>query len=120
MTAGRYGSSAKIIFIYERLTQDRAEAESIESELHLRIAAMRSIEARRDMVRAVNFGPTSWVDAAGRVRGRYASVTPGVLLTEPALLETPLTFYMRLGDLPFAVLLVAAVAGAARKRITAP
>ncbi|WP_394843741.1 apolipoprotein N-acyltransferase [Pendulispora brunnea] len=86
------------------------EAESTESELHLRMAVMRSIEGRRDMVRAVNFGPTSWVDAAGRVRGRYASITPGVLLATPALLETPATLYTRFGDLPFALVLVAGTA----------
>ncbi|WP_394833251.1 apolipoprotein N-acyltransferase [Pendulispora rubella] len=95
------------------------EAESTESELHLRMAAMRSIEGRRDMVRAVNYGPTSWVDAAGRVRGRYASTTPGILLAQPALLETPPTLYTRFGDGPFAVLLAAgtaAVAWAAARR----
>jgi len=95
------------------------EVESLESELHLRMATMRAIEGRRDMVRAVNYGPTSWVDAAGRVRGRYASATPGVLLATPALLETPATVYVRYGDLPFAVVFaagVAALAWAARRR----
>jgi len=80
---------------------------STESELHLRMAIMRSIEGRRDLVRAVNFGPTTWVDAAGRVRARYASTTPGTLLATPALLEWPATFYVRFGDLPFAVLVLA-------------
>ncbi|WP_394823428.1 apolipoprotein N-acyltransferase [Pendulispora albinea] len=80
-----------------------ADEASLESELHLRMAILRSIEGRRDMVRAVNFGPTTWVDAAGRVRARYASTSPGTLLTTPALLETPPTLYVRYGDMPFAV-----------------
>ena len=85
---------------------------SLESELHLRMSILRSIEGRRDMVRAVNFGPTTWVDAAGRVRARYASTTAGILLTTPALLETPPTFYVRFGDLPFALFSLATLAGA--------
>ena len=53
-----------------RLVLNKYPAGSEESALHLRVAVMRSIELRRDMVRAVNFGPTTWVDAVGRIRGR--------------------------------------------------
>ncbi|HEY3819371.1 MAG TPA: apolipoprotein N-acyltransferase [Polyangiaceae bacterium] len=88
------------------VTNDAWFAGSSESELHLRVAALRAVEARRDMVRAVNFGPTSWVDAAGRVRQRAASDVPGVLPVEAALLDSPLTFYARHGDGPLALLLL--------------
>ncbi len=79
---------------------------SLEGELHLRMGAMRSVEARRDLVRAVNLGPTSWVDSAGRVRAVYASHTPGYLIVTPALLDGPLTFFSRFGDAPWALGLV--------------
>jgi apolipoprotein N-acyltransferase len=82
---------------------------SDESELHLRLAAMRSVEVRRDLVRAVNRGPTSWVDASGRVRARYDLKMPGVLMTEPALLETSPTLFARAGDWPLGILSIGLV-----------
>jgi len=101
------------------VTNDAWFAGSSESELHLRVATLRAVEARRDLVRAVNFGPTSWVDAAGRVRQRASPDVPGVLSVEPALLDTPPTLYTRLGDAPLALLLLvlanAAVWRAARR-----
>jgi apolipoprotein N-acyltransferase len=90
------------------LTNDAWFAGSEESELHLRMAAMRSVESRRDMVRAVNYGPTSWVDASGRVRARVPGAFAGVLMVEPALLDTPLTLFSRFGDWPTAMLLAIA------------
>ncbi len=92
------------------LTNDAWFAGSEESELHLRMGVLRAVEARRDLVRAVNFGPTSWVDASGRVRARYASSLPGTLVAEPALLETPPTFFVRWGDAPTALACATALA----------
>jgi apolipoprotein N-acyltransferase len=89
------------------VTNDAWFARSSESELHLRVATLRAVETRRDMVRAVNFGPTSWVDAAGRVRERASPLSPSVLSVEPALLDTPPTLYARYGDAPLALLLLA-------------
>lgn len=100
-----------------------ADEASVESELHLRMAILRSVELRRDMVRAVNFGPTSFIDATGRVRARYASHAPGVLLAEPALLETQLTVFARFGDAPFAGALAVAtgaIAWATKRRRRQP
>jgi apolipoprotein N-acyltransferase len=89
------------------ITNDAWFYGSDESELHLRLAAMRSIELRRDLVRAVNRGPTSWVSATGEVRARWDLKMPGTLMTEPALLETPPTFFARFGDWPLALLFIA-------------
>ena len=83
---------------------------SSESELHLRLSILRAIETRRDLVRAVNFGPTTWIDAAGITRARYADPLPGTLMTTPALLETPPTRYVRFGDWPLVIGLIAGVA----------
>ncbi len=80
------------------LTNDAWFAGSSESELHLRLAALRAIESRRDLVRAVNMGPTSWIDAAGVVRARYATPFAGVILARPALLSSGPTLYDRTGD----------------------
>jgi len=90
------------------ITNDAWYTGSMESELHLRLATPRAIEVRRDMVRAVNYGETTWVDAAGRVRGRYDSDRPGILLAEPALLETR-TLYSRAGDTAWIALSLLAV-----------
>jgi apolipoprotein N-acyltransferase len=99
------------------ITNDSWFAGSAESELHLRLAALRAVELRRDLVRAVNFGPTSWVDASGRVRARYASDIAGTLLTEPALLDWAPTIYARFGDAPLvATLLTLSVALFVRRR----
>ena len=104
------------------VTNDAWFAGSGESELHLRLAALRAVELRRDLVRSVNFGPTSWIDASGRVRARYASDIPGTLLTEPVLLDLPATVYARFGDAPVLGALVAlslAAAALAKRRSSA-
>ena len=88
---------------------------SAEPELHLRVSVLRAVEARRDLVRAVNFGPASWVDAAGRVRARYDPQVPGTLLARPALLEGSPTPYTRFGDLPALALQAAVTLAFARR-----
>lgn len=101
------------------VTNDAWFSGSAESELHLRVAALRAVESRRDLVRSVNGGVTSWVDAAGRVRGRAAGASPDVLVARAALLETDATPYDRAGDAPLALLLLTAgllAAGRARRR----
>jgi apolipoprotein N-acyltransferase len=97
------------------VTNDAWFAGSGESELHLRLAVLRAVESRRDLVRAVNLGPTSWVDAAGVVRGRYASPLPGVLVAMPKLLEWGPTLFDRVGDLPVIVGLLVGLFLATRK-----
>jgi apolipoprotein N-acyltransferase len=86
------------------VTNDAWFSGSAESELHLRLSALRAVESRRDLVRAVNLGPTSWVDAAGVVRGRYEGDAAGILIATPALLESGPTPFDRFGDTPSALL----------------
>jgi apolipoprotein N-acyltransferase len=88
------------------LTNDAWFSGSSESELHLRLAVLRAVEQRRDLVRAVNEGPPTWVDAAGRVRARGSSSFASTLLTEPALLDEPPTVYARYGDAPWSIALL--------------
>jgi apolipoprotein N-acyltransferase len=86
-----------------------------EPDLHLRLAVMRSIELRRDLVRAVNLGVAGWIDARGVVRARYDSPEAGFLLVEPQL-RSGQTPYARFGDAPLALLLSLFALGARRWR----
>jgi apolipoprotein N-acyltransferase len=86
------------------VTNDSWFEGSAESELHLRLATLRSIETRRDLVRAVNGGPTAWVDATGRVVARLPAEAAGVLMARPALMSSPPTPYAAWGDSPLMLL----------------
>lgn len=99
------------------VTNDAWFYATAEPELHARLGAMRAVELRRDLVRAVNLGVTSWIDAAGVVRARYDAEAPGSLLVAPAIRDGSLTFYARFGDAPLvAVLAAAALASWLRTR----
>lgn len=93
------------------VTNDAWFAGSAEGELHLRLSVLRAVEARRDLVRAVNRGPTSFVTATGRVGARLDADLPSPLLVTPALLEGGATPYVRFGDAPLVILLAAGIAG---------
>jgi apolipoprotein N-acyltransferase len=97
------------------LTNDAWFSGSWEPDNQMRLSAMRAVETRRDLVRAVNGGPTSWIDATGAVRAVHVQAAPGVFLVQPALLDGPPTLYVRVGDLPLVVVL-GALAWAARRR----
>jgi apolipoprotein N-acyltransferase len=99
------------------VTNDAWFSGSAETEMHLRVAALRAVEERRDLVRAVNFGQASWVDAAGRVRMRSPPDLPAMLLAEPALLDAPPTLYARFGDAPPALLLLVLAGVAAWRQV---
>ncbi|WP_437780545.1 apolipoprotein N-acyltransferase [Sorangium sp. So ce1097] len=102
------------------ITNDAWFTGSAEPELHARLAVMRAIELRRDLVRAVNLGVASWVDARGVVRSRSESAAPEITFASPAIRDTPLTIYTRLGDVPLASLLVLAVIACAIRARRAP
>jgi apolipoprotein N-acyltransferase len=106
---GRRLAGALAPTLLVNVTNDAWFYATAEPELHARLGAMRAIELRRDLVRAVNLGTTSWIDAAGVVRAKYDEQRPGTLMTTPALREAPPTIYARLGDAP----LFAAIAAAA-------
>jgi apolipoprotein N-acyltransferase len=87
------------------LTNDAWFGASAEPWQHLALAVFRAVEARADLVRAVNPGVTSFVDAAGRVRATTYVIDPAVdprgadgILVETALMEAGHTFYARYGD----------------------
>lgn len=103
------------------VTNDAWFAGTAESELHLRLSVLRAIEARRDLVRAVNRGPTTWVSASGRVLARREAPpglgAPPPLLVDAALLDGAVTPFTTMGDRPLVVLLgVVVLAGWMRRR----
>jgi len=94
------------------VSNDAWFAGSSESELHMRMSVLRAVEARRDLVRAVNMGATSFIDAAGRVRTEAGFDPTGALVVNAALLDGEPSFYATWGDWPL-VTLCATVALAA-------
>jgi apolipoprotein N-acyltransferase len=101
------------------ITNDAWFEGSAESELHLRLSALRAIETRRDFVRAVNIGPLAWLDATGRVRARSLPREtvrdvhrrePHVLVVTPTLRDDRPTLYSRFGDAPMVAGLATAIA----------
>lgn len=88
-------------------------------ELHLRLAAMRAVELRRDLVRAVNLGPSAWIDASGTVRAASRSSEPDFLVVTPSRRDAKLTRYAELGDAPLWALLVLGSLAAWRRTRTA-
>jgi apolipoprotein N-acyltransferase len=87
------------------LTNDAWFGASAEPWQHLALAVFRAVEARADLVRAVNPGVTSFVDAAGRVRATTYVIDPAVdprgadgIVVETALMEAGHTFYARHGE----------------------
>jgi apolipoprotein N-acyltransferase len=102
------------------VTNDSWFQATAEPELHARLGAMRAIELRRDVVRAVNLGVTSWIDAAGVVRARYDAEAPGTLVATPAIRDDGITVYARFGDVPLALVLVAVSVFFARRASPKP
>lgn len=84
---------------------------------HFQIAQMRAVETGRDLLRATNTGLTALVDATGRVQGQLPPFEVGVLRGE-VVPRTGTTPYVRWGDWPVLVWLVASLSLAAwlRKR----
>jgi apolipoprotein N-acyltransferase len=95
------------------ITNDAWFTGSAEPELHARLATLRAIELRRDLVRTVNLGVASWVDARGVVVVREESQRPTVTMVTPTIRNAPLTPYTRFGNTPMALLLAFSAAGCA-------
>ena len=105
------------------VTNDAWFTGTAEPELHARLGVMRAIELRRDLVRAVNRGVASWIDATGAVRARDDRSEPFVMMVDPLIREAPLTLYARAGDAPLLgaiLIMVIGIAVRARRRVVPP
>ncbi|MGZ6144000.1 MAG: apolipoprotein N-acyltransferase, partial [Myxococcales bacterium] len=81
------------------LTNDSWYGAGHEQEQHLMLAAVRSIEHRRWLLRATSTGISAFVDATGRVVKRIERNQRGVALREVPMLSGT-TVYEVLGDWP--------------------
>ena len=94
------------------VTNDAWFAGTSAPALQARLAAVRAIELRTSMVRAVNGGESTWIDAAGRVRRRQDRPGPAVTTADPVLraADAAPTLYARAGDRPLQLVAVLGVA----------
>jgi apolipoprotein N-acyltransferase len=60
------------------LTNDAWFGDTSEPWQHLALSVYRAVEARTDLVRAVNTGVSAFVDAAGRVYAKSYAMDPGI------------------------------------------
>ncbi len=81
------------------LTNDSWYGTGAEQEEHLMLAAMRSIEHHRWMLRATSTGISAFIDASGRVVQRIPRDSAGVAVRDVPMLEGE-TAYERYGDWP--------------------
>lgn len=95
------------------ITNDAWFGPTAEPELHLRLSALRAVESRLDLVRAVNLGIPAWIDATGTLRRRGSTDTQSVMLVSPTLNEMSPTLYTKAGDMPLLVFLFALTLAAA-------
>lgn len=88
---------------------------------HLNLASYRAIEEGLPIVRSTPTGVSAVIDAYGRIEGG-ARLELGQLGVIDAALPPPLrpTIYSRLGDLPFAILLLASAALGLAYRVRRP
>jgi apolipoprotein N-acyltransferase len=99
------------------VTNDAWFGPTTEPELHLRLSVLRAVEARLDLVRAVNLGVPAWIDASGVIRVRGNDAEQSVMHVAPALNEESPTLYTKAGDIPVWVgLLIATLAAATKRR----
>jgi apolipoprotein N-acyltransferase len=100
---------------------NRAQTTRWSARGHALAARLRAVEVGLPLVRAENVGPSEWIDALGRVRGRLASdaAAQGVRPLELAAIPT---LYARAGDGPlvFAALATPALGALLRRRPRAP
>jgi apolipoprotein N-acyltransferase len=88
------------------ITNDAWFGDTAEPWEHLALSVFRAVEARTDLVRAVNTGVSAFIDASGRVMSKSYAVDPHIHpapmsghLDTVVLMEGGHTFYARVGDL---------------------
>ncbi len=97
------------------VTNDAWFGHSAEPYLHHRVARLRAIETRRDLVRAVNTGVSGHVSATGADVWRTESWRRAAMVAEVASMQE-MTPWVRFGDLLTPILLVWLLASVAVQR----
>jgi apolipoprotein N-acyltransferase len=81
------------------VTNDSWYGDSHEPTIHLVLAAFRSIETRRALIRSTNTGISAIVDPTGRITHRTGQWTRETLVADvPLIQDGSTTIYMRVGD----------------------
>jgi len=83
---------------------------------HLQQARVRAIEQGLPMVRAANTGISAVIDPSGRIVARLGLGVEGVLDSALPAAIAP-TIYVRIGDIPAAILVAAALLVVLRRRV---
>jgi apolipoprotein N-acyltransferase len=91
------------------LTNDAWFGDTTEPWIHLALSTMRAIEHRRYFVRSTNSGVSAIIDPVGRVVKHTGTFTQEAFAAEIAWLR-PRTVYESLGDIPWWLASVAALA----------
>ena len=97
------------------ITNDAWFGDTTEPWEHLALAQLRAIEHRRYLVRGTNSGVSAVVDPVGRVVAHSGTFRQEVL-SAPIHWMRARTIYEALGDWPWLMVSLAAIAGAFRKR----
>jgi len=92
-----YGEGRAHVLV--NLTNDSWYGAGHEQEQHLQLAAVRTIEHRRWLIRATSTGISAFVDATGRVVTRIPADVRGVAVRDVPMLQGT-TFYELAGDWP--------------------
>ncbi|PIP38334.1 MAG: apolipoprotein N-acyltransferase [Desulfobacterales bacterium CG23_combo_of_CG06-09_8_20_14_all_51_8] len=66
---------------------------------HFSMAVFRAVENRRALVRAANTGVSGFIDPTGRILEQSSLFTEAAMTREVPVMENPVTFYTRHGDL---------------------
>ncbi|MBI5502213.1 MAG: apolipoprotein N-acyltransferase [Deltaproteobacteria bacterium] len=101
------------------ITNDAWFGDSAEPYQHLALAVFRSVEQRREMVRAVNTGVSAHVAATGELLWQSSIFVPALHVAE-VVPYAGRTVYSIVGDWPGYGVLVAIVAWAAWRRLRRP
>jgi apolipoprotein N-acyltransferase len=80
------------------LSNDSWFAAGAGPNLHLVVAAFRSLETRLPQLRVTNTGITAWIDATGAIRGRLGVHQRGVLMADVQAGPGGTTIAMRWGE----------------------
>jgi apolipoprotein N-acyltransferase len=88
------------------ITNDLWYGDTAAPRQHLEIAAFRSVETRRFLLRSTNSGYSALIDPWGRVPRRSELFQEEFLAVEASFLSGK-TIFVRLGDLPVLFLIVA-------------
>ncbi len=91
--------------ILVNITNDLWYGDTAAPEQHLQIAAFRSIETRRTLLRAANSGFTAVVDPWGRIEQKSSLFTEDCLVSD-ARLYSGTTLFVLLGNLPVLLIII--------------